>query len=89
MSYPVLVVWVRVDSKLLKTGIFCSQLPMSAAGTNVPELCDWLLLCPAALGVFCLNLVGGKQCAVKCNGNLSQLCGFMMELERKSSSVQF
>lgn len=58
--YPVLVIWMRDDSKLLKTDIFCSQLLMSAAGTNVPEFCDWLLLCPAALGVFCLNVVGGE-----------------------------
>lgn len=73
LSYPVLVIWMRDDSKLLKTDIFHSQLPMSRAGTNVPELCDWLLLCPAALGVFCLNVLGGKQSAIKCNGNLSQL----------------
>lgn len=81
VSYPVLVIWIRVDSKLLKTDIFCSQLPMSAAGTNVPELCDWLWLCPAALGVFCLNVVGGKHSAVKCNGNLSQFCGFTVQYD--------
>lgn len=49
---------MRDESKLLKTDIFFSQLPISAAGTNVPELCDWLLLYPAALGVFCFKYGG-------------------------------
>lgn len=62
VSYPVLVIWMRDDSKLLKTDIFYSQLPMSAAGTNVPELCSWLLLYPAALGVWIfLNIGRGKS----------------------------
>lgn len=67
VNYPVLVIWMRDNSKLLKTDIFPSQLPISAARDK----------CSRALwvDVVLLNVMRGKGSAVKCDGSLSQLSG--------------
>lgn len=67
VNYPVLVIWMRDNSKLLKTDIFPSQLPKSAARDK----------CSRALwvDVVLLNVMRGKGSAVKCDGSLSQLSG--------------